>query len=75
MGKNADQIQRLFQAPARLFVVQYWGQVAQSVVEQLKAFATAKAALEGDEVLYGLIDGDDSNRLIAAYSKAFRGRT
>ncbi len=72
MGKNADQIQRLFQAPARLFIVQYWGQVAQSVVEQLKAFATAKAALEGEEVLYGIINGDDSNRLLAAYPQAFR---
>jgi hypothetical protein len=72
MGKNADQVQRLFQAPASLFVVQYWGQVAQSVVEQLKLFATAKAALEGQEVLYGVIDGDDSNRLIAAYPAAFR---
>src|SRR6185312_1730126 len=31
MGKNGDQIQRLFGAPAEVFLVQYGGRVLQSV--------------------------------------------
>jgi hypothetical protein len=73
MGKHGDQIQRLFTSPADVFFVQYWGQVADSVVEQLEQFAKAKSAGDGKEILFGIIDGQDSNRLIAAYPKAFKG--
>jgi hypothetical protein len=77
MGKHGNQIQRLFRVPAVLYVVQYWGQVAEDVVEQLRAFAVAKAAVEGERVFFGVIDGDDSTRLIQAYPAAFmkRGQT
>lgn len=71
MGKNGDQIQRLFKTPADVFIVQYWGQVAESVTEQMEEFAKAKSAVEGTTVFYGVIDGDDSNRLMKAYPKAF----
>jgi hypothetical protein len=73
MGKNGDQIQRLFKTAAYVFIVQYWGQVAESVVEQMAEFAKAKSATEGSLVFYGVIDGGDSNRLVKAYPKAFRG--
>ena len=72
MGKNGDQIQRLFKTPAYVFIVQYWGQVAESVVEQMAEFAKAKSATEGSLVFYGVIDGGDSNRLIKAYPQAFQ---
>jgi len=72
MGKNGDQIQRLFKSPARVFLIQYWGQVADSVVEQMAEFAKAKSAVEGTRVFYGVIDGDDSNRLLQAYPREFR---
>jgi len=72
MGKNGDQIQRLFKTAAYVFIVQYWGQVAESVVEQMAEFAKAKSATEGSLVFYGVIDGGDSNRLIKAYPQAFR---
>lgn len=71
MGKNGDQIQRLFKTPASVFIVQYWGQVAESVIEQMEEFAKAKSAVEGTTVFYGVIDGDDSNRLLKAYPMAF----
>jgi len=70
MGKNADQIQRLFRSPADVYFVQYNGQIGQSVVEQMEAFATAKSASEARRIYHGLIDGQDTRRLIAAYSKA-----
>ncbi len=73
MGKNGDQIQRLFKTTASVFIVQYWGQVAESVTEQMEEFAKAKSAVEGTVVFFGVIDGDDSNRLLMAYPKAFPG--
>jgi len=72
MGKNGDQIQRLFKTPASVFIVQYWGQIHESIIEQMAEFAKAKSALEGSLIFYGIIDGDDSHRLIKAYSGAFR---
>lgn len=71
MGKNGDQIQRLFKTAASVFIVQYWGQVAESVTEQMEEFAKAKSAVEGSVVFFGTFDGDDSNRLLKAYPKAF----
>jgi len=72
MGKNGDQIQRLFKTAASVFIVQYWGQVSETVVEQMAEFAKAKSAVEGSLIYYGIIDGDDSKRLLKAYQKAFR---
>ena len=72
MGKNGDQIQRLFTSPAEVFLVQYWAQIDESIIEQMREFAKAKSATEGKTIYYGIIDGEDSNRLIRAYSKAFQ---
>jgi hypothetical protein len=72
MGKNADQIQRLFTSPASVFLVQYWNQIDQSVLEQLEQFAVAKSALTGKKVYYGVIDGKDTSRLINSYPQHFR---
>jgi len=74
MGKNGDQIQRLFSSPAEVFLVQYWDQIDESVITQMAEFAKAKSAAEGKTVYYGVIDGGDSNRILKAYPKAFRHR-
>jgi hypothetical protein len=71
LGKNGDQIQRLFLSPADIFIVQYHSQIGQSVVEQMKAFATLNSVREGKQIWYGVIDGDDTNRLLAAYPRQF----
>lgn len=72
MGKNGDQIQRLFSSPAEVFLVQYWDQIDESVLEQMSAFAKAKSAVEGKEIWYGVIDGNDSKRILRAYPSAFK---
>ncbi len=72
LGRNGDQIQRLFLSPAEIVVVQYHSQVGQAVVEQMKAFATLNSVREGKRIWYGVIDGDDTNRLLAAYPRQFR---
>lgn len=71
MGKNGDQIQRLFKSVASIFFVQYWDQIDESVLEQMAEFAKAKSAVEGNVIYYGVIDGQDSNRLIKAYPREF----
>lgn len=72
LGKNGDQIQRLFLSPADVFIVQYHGQIGQAVVEQMKAFATINSVREGKQVWYGIIDGEDTRRLLAAYPNQFK---
>jgi len=69
MGKNGDQIQRLFQSRADMFIVQYWGQIAQSVIEQMDFFAIAKSVTENRPIYYCIIDGKDTQRICAAYQK------
>lgn len=70
MGKNGDQIQRLFASPADFFFVQHWREIDESVVAQMEALAT-KASIGGSRVFFGTIDGQDSMRLYKAYEKCF----
>jgi hypothetical protein len=70
MGKNGDQINRLFDEPAELFLIVYGGQIDSSIVAQMRAFAMGKA-IGGQKVMYGIIDGVDLGRLAAAYPAYF----
>jgi hypothetical protein len=72
MGKNGDQILRLFRSPADAFVVQYHGQVDESTDELMQRLAQAKSALEGRRVYFSVFGGRDSSRLIRAYPNSFR---
>jgi hypothetical protein len=71
LGKNGDQIQRLFLSAAEIFIVQYHSQIDQSVIEQMIAFATLNSVRERKRIWYGVIDGDDTNRLLKAYPRQF----
>ena len=72
MGKNGDQIQRLFKCPADVFLVQYWAQIDDAVLEQLEKFSKLKSFFEDKRIRYGIIDGIDSTRLISAYPRQFK---
>lgn len=72
MGKNGDQIQRLHRSSAQVFFVQYWREIDQSVVDLMEPLSIAKSYSEGRCIYFGIIDGDDSSRLIQAYPKAFK---
>lgn len=74
LGKNGDQIQRLFATDARVFFVQYWQSIAESVVEQMHAFAIVKSISTRDTIYFGIIDGTDSLRLYRAYERSFRSK-
>lgn len=74
LGKNGDQIQRLFRSPADVYIVQYWGQIDESVIEQMRLIATAKSYYESRCIFYGEIDGQDTLRIIKAYKEIFAGQ-
>jgi hypothetical protein len=71
LGKNGDQIQRLFTNDAEVFIVQYWDRISESVLTQMNIAAIAKSYATGKKIYYGIIDGSDSSRLIEAYPTAF----
>jgi hypothetical protein len=71
MGKNGDQIQRLFKTPADLYILQYWGQIEESVTEQMIAFAKIKSIAEDKLISFCIIDGTDTKRIISAYGNKF----
>lgn len=70
MGKNGDQIQRLFDTPASIFIVQYEGEVKESIYKLMEELAKARA-ITGGEVFWGVIDDDATKRLRKAYPWAF----
>jgi|GEM_PF-499267 len=74
MGKRGDQIQRLFRAPADVFIVQYGGQIDESIIEQMKYMAIAKSVSEQREIYFGVIDGQDTLRIIGSYPDFFRAK-
>jgi hypothetical protein len=74
LGKNGDQIERLFNEPADVLFVQHWREIRPSVITQMEAFAMKKARSTGRTIYYGVIDGHDSNRLRLAYPSRFKTR-
>ena len=75
MGKNGDQIQRLFESTAEVFLIQYGEEIRESVVDQMQQLAVAKSSMTGKNILFGIIDGADSHRLYLAYKKKFTGKS
>jgi hypothetical protein len=73
MGKNGDQLQRLFDAPADVFVVQYEGEIKESIHRLMQELARARAISHG-RTSWCVIDGDNTRRLRKAYPRAFGSR-
>jgi hypothetical protein len=74
LGKNGDQMQRLFSEPADVFIIQHWREIRPSIVEMMRVYAVNKALSTGKPVYYGVVDGHDSNRLRLAYPSKFKVR-
>lgn len=65
LGKNGDQIDRLFTEPAELLVLQHCHEITPAVRGTMRAYAQRM----GDLRLFCLIDGYDTIRLFRAYNK------
>jgi hypothetical protein len=74
-GKNGNQIQRLLEAPADIFMLQFEGQIHEDSVEQLKKLTELRAYQEKRTLYYGYLDRDDCARLRAAYPAEFPDRS
>ena len=71
MGKNGDQLPRLFQEEADVFFVQHWREIDLSVLDLMRNLAVAKSVTTGKQICYGVIDGHDSERLMREYPAKF----
>ncbi|HEV2619486.1 MAG TPA: hypothetical protein VGU23_06050 [Acidobacteriaceae bacterium] len=71
LGKNADQIPRLFESTAEVFLIQFEGQILEEVIGQMETYAIRKSKESGKWIRYGVIGGDDSARLRIAYPSYF----
>lgn len=69
LGKRGDQLHRLFQEPAVLFIIQHVGRI-DSTVDQLANALASQLVRPGRAVAYCLIDGTDTARLLVAYGSA-----
>ena len=67
-GKNGDQIQRLFNAPAELFIIQFIGSISEAVIEEAKS-KTLLLRHRGINAQVCIIDGYDTSRILKAYGK------
>ena len=65
LGKNGDQIDRLFTEPAELFVLQHCHEITSPVRGAMRAYAQQIGRLR----LYCIIDGYDTIRILEAYEK------
>lgn len=67
MGKNGDQVDRLFLATAQVFLVQFVGQIGEDVLHSLETNAKSKSFATGQTIYYGIIDGNDTARIFKTY--------
>lgn len=65
-GKNGDQLLRLFDSPASLFVIQFVGQVSEAVIADVQGKVALRRS-QGKPSWYLVMDGQDTARLLRAY--------
>ena len=68
-GKNGDQILRLLEEPAELFIVQHVDEIDSAVTNLLKKLVSEKSAGK-KKLFYCVIDGIDTARILLAYNKS-----
>lgn len=67
-GKNGDQLLRLFNSPAELFVVQFVGNIAEAVIADVEGKVKQRRA-QGHDAHYCIMNGQDTACLLYAYGK------
>lgn len=67
-GANGDQILRLCNSPAKLFVIQFVGRISEAVVGDIDGKVRQKRS-EGRDVWYCIMDGQDTARVLRAYGE------
>lgn len=68
LGKNGDQLVRMFSLPAEIFIVQSNGPIDGAVYNQVQA-QVAEKLMTNQPVYYLILDGIQTARLLRAYGK------
>jgi hypothetical protein len=67
-GANGDQLVRLFECPAELFVIQFVGLITEMVIADVQGKVAQRRA-SGQQAWFLIMDGQDSARVLHAYGK------
>jgi hypothetical protein len=67
-GKNGDQIVRLFNSPAHLYIVQFVGEVSENVIRDVGG-KVERLRATGKPACYCIMNGQDTARVLHAYGK------
>jgi hypothetical protein len=67
-GANGDQLLRLCNSPARLFIVQFVGNISEAVVADIDG-KIRQARTAGRDAWYCIMDGQDTARVLKAYGE------
>jgi hypothetical protein len=72
-GKNGDQLVRLFDSPAQLFIVQFVGDISETLIKDVDG-KVEKVRLQGKPVCYCIVNGQDTARVLHAHGKLSSGK-
>lgn len=67
-GKNGDQLIRLNQSPAQLFIVQFNGNISENVIKDIEGKVNERR-LQNKLAWFCIMDGQDTARLLFAYGE------
>jgi hypothetical protein len=67
-GANGDQLVRLVESPARLFIVQFVGNVAEAAIRDIDGKIRALRS-SGRKAVFCIMEGQDTARVPRAYGK------
>ena len=65
-GKNGDQLVRLIESPAELFIVQFVGNVSKAIIKDVEG-KVEQQRTKGKPACYCIINGQDTARLLYTY--------
>jgi hypothetical protein len=68
LGKNGDQLVRLFSLPAEVYIIQSNGPIDGTVNSHIEA-QVAKKLITNQPIYYLVLDGIQTTRLLRAYGK------
>ena len=67
-GANGDQLLRLCNSPAKVFVIQFVGRISEAIVSDIDG-KVRHARAQGGEAWYCIMDGQDTARVLRAYGE------